>query len=110
MPISSFPLRFEEEATRKALHEVSEQTGISMNRLVQDAIAAHLRIATKVLEERFERSLGALSAYRGRWTQDEIAAFAHAEVEYDDPATGRMVEEAQPDPYGVVAAFANTLE
>jgi hypothetical protein len=111
MPKSpSLSLRFDEEATHVVLREAAEKTGLSMNRLAQDAIAIHLRSVSRVLEERLEKSLEDLRAYRGRWSEKEIAAFARAEVENDDPLRGRMVESGESDPFGVVAAFADPLE
>jgi len=110
VPQSVFPLRFEEDSIRRALKEVSEQTGVSMNRLAQEAIAVQLRFATRVLEARMQETIGDLRGYRGEWSDREIRAFAHAEVEHPDPVEGRMVEETEADPFGSVARFADTVE
>jgi hypothetical protein len=106
---STFPLRFENERTRQALQELAGQLGVSMNRLAQDALAAHLGLATSVLEDRLERSLAQLKSYRGGWSDEEIAAFARAEVGQEDPAEGRHVSSSDEDPFGVLRAFADPV-
>jgi hypothetical protein len=103
---STFPLRFENELTRKALRDIAEQLGVSMNKLAQDAIAAHLGITAAILEARLETTLEALREYKGAWSEDEIAAFARSEVEQEDPAQGRAIETSESDPFGVLRAFA----
>ena len=106
---TTFPLRFESERTRAALRELAEQLGVSMNRLAQDALAAHLDLATTVIEERLERSLAALRRYRGAWSDQEIAAFARAEARLEDPAEGRARPPGGEDPFGVQRAFADPV-
>jgi hypothetical protein len=105
---STFPLRFENETTRKALRDIAEQLGVSMNKLAQDAIAVQLGITASLLEARLEKTLEALRQYQGSWSDNEIAAFAHSEVEHDDPAEGHMVETDAGDPLGVLRAFAGS--
>jgi hypothetical protein len=107
---STFPLRFESETTREALHDLAEQMGVSMNRLAQDAIAAQLGMTATILEARLERTLNALSLYRGAWSDEEVSSFARAEVEHDDPAEGRLVARHDRDPFGVLRAFADPVE
>jgi hypothetical protein len=107
-PGASFPLRFESERTRAALQELAEQMGTSMNKLAQDALAAHLGLAATVVEDRLERSLAALRHYRG-WSDEEIAAFARAEVRQEDPVEGRAVRWVDDDPFGVQRAFADPV-
>jgi hypothetical protein len=104
--VPTFPLRFEDATTRQALHDLAEQMGISMNKLAQDAIAAQLGLTAVFLEARLEKTLQALRRYRGKWSDDEIAAFAHSDVEQDDPAQGHMIETDETDPFGVLRAFA----
>lgn len=106
----SFPLRFESEATRSALHEMSDLLGVSMNKLAQDAILVHLNLVGTVLEGRLERTLALLRQHRGRWSDDEIAEFARSEIEHDDPANGTMVDDATRDPFAGVSALARSLE
>ncbi len=91
-----------------ALRDIAEHLGVSMNKLAQDAIAAHLGITAAILEARLETTLAALREYKGAWSEDEIAAFARSEVEYDDPAEGRMIETNESDPFGVMRAFAGS--
>jgi hypothetical protein len=106
---TTFPLRFENERTRAALHELAEQLGTSMNRLAQDALAAHLGLVASVVEDRLERSLAALRSYRGGWSDEEIAAFARGEARHEDPAEGRAVRPPDEDPFGVQRAFADPM-
>jgi hypothetical protein len=105
-----FPLRFESERTRAALRELAEQLGTSMNRVAQDALVAHLGLATAVVEDRLEGSLAALRRYRGAWSDEEIAAFARAEAGREDPIEGRAVRPVEDDPFGVGRAFADPVE
>src|SRR5258708_35346339 len=91
-----------------ALRDIAEHLGVSMNKLAQDAIAAHLGITAAILEARLETTLAALREYKGAWSEDEIAAFARSEVEYDDPAEGRMIETHESDPFGPMRAFAGS--
>jgi predicted RecB family endonuclease len=107
---STFPLRFESERTRAALHDLSEEMGVSMNKLAQDAVVAHLDLVTSLLEDRLARTLEALRRYRGTWSDDEIAAFARAEVRHADPAEGASAQARESDPFGVLRAFADPLE
>ena len=102
-------MRFESERTRAALHELAEQLGVSMNRLAQNALAAHLDLATSVIEDRLERSLAALRSYRGGWSDEEIATFARAEAGLEDPAEGRARPSEREDPFGVQRAFADPV-
>jgi hypothetical protein len=104
--VPTFPLRFEDATTRQALHDLAEQMGVSMNKLAQDAIAAQLGMTGVFLEARMEKTLQALRRYRGTWSDDEIAAFAHSDVEHEDPVRGHMIEVDEPDPFGVLRAFA----
>ena len=110
VPQSVFPLRFEEESIRRALKEVSEQTGVSMNRLAQEAIAVQLHFATRVLEARMQEAIEDLRGYRGAWSDHEIQAFAHAEADHPDPVEGRMIEETKADPFSSVVRLADTVE
>jgi hypothetical protein len=88
--------------------------GVSMNKLAQDAIAAQLGMTAVFLEARLEKTLHALRQYRGTWSDDEIAAFAHSDVEHEDPAQGHMIEMSasieadESDPFGVARAFAGS--
>ena len=104
--VPTFPLRFEDATTRQALHDLAEQMGVSMNKLAQDAIAAQLGLTAVFLEARLEKTLQALRRYRGTWSDEEIAAFAHSDVEHEDPAQGHMIEADASDPFGVLRAFA----
>jgi len=106
----TFPLRFENEITRRALRDISEQLGVSMNKLAQDAIAVQLGITASLLEARLEKTLEVLRQYQGSWSDEEIASFAHSEVEHEDPAEGHMVETDEGDPLGVLRAFAGSRE
>jgi hypothetical protein len=107
---NTFPLRFESETMREALHDLAEQMGVSMNRLAQDALAAQLGLTATILEARLERTLNALRLYRGAWSDEEVSSFARAEVEHEDPAEGRQVEPRNRDPFGVLRAFADPVE
>jgi hypothetical protein len=101
---STFPLRFDNEQTRQAVRSIAEQCGVSMNKLIQDALAVQLGLTSMVLEARLEKTVEALRSYRASWSDADIVDYAAAEM-LDDPLQARMVEADESDPLGVMQAF-----
>lgn len=106
----SFTLRFGDESTRATLRIVAEELGVSMNSLAEDFIASGLRMVALGIEQELSETLAALQTYRGEGLEEDLAAFAHAEAEVDDPVVTRLRSPGGLDPFGVGAIFAATLE
>jgi len=100
----SFTLRFENPETHRLLALVARRLGLSMNQLAEQMIATELGVASLGLQEDLVHTLGLLATYRSDPTA-EAAAFAHAEVVFEDPIRARRVGRDE-DPLGVAAAFA----
>jgi hypothetical protein len=99
----SFTLRFENPQTHQALSLVAGRLGVSMNRLAEQMIKTELEVAGAGLEADLLHTLEMLASYR-RDPEADAAAFAHAEVEFEDPIRARMVA-GNADPFGVISAF-----
>ena len=106
-PRPAFTLRFRNEKTHRALRLTAEMLGVSMNELAEEAIAHELAILGADLEQKLTRTARLLRSYRGEGLDDDIEAFAQAEVTVDDPLRSRLSEEA--DAYGIGALFARPL-
>ena len=103
-----FTLRFRNEKTHQILRLTAEALGISMNELAEEAIAHELSILGADLEQKLTRTVELLRSYRGEGVNEDIDAFAEAEVTVDDPLRSRLAEPA--DVYGIGALFAHSLE
>ena len=104
----AFTLRFRNQNTRRALQLTAKTMGISMNQLAESAIERELAVIGADLEEKLTRTAELLRSLRDKDFDDDVAAFAKAEVDLADPLRCRMLETE--DEYGVGAAFARPLE
>jgi len=100
-------LRFRDEATHNTLRLTAELLGMSMNELAESAIRHELTLLGADLEQRLTRTVKLLRSYRGV-NQEDVEAFARAEVEVEDPLRSNLC--ISEDRYGVGAAFARSLE
>lgn len=113
-PRDVFPLRFKNGATRAALKNLAEQTGVSMTEIVERAIEHEIALQGSDLERRLTEALAVVRSYQpGRDAQAYIAAAAAGErsgLERDlraargAPHLGQGTEPVS-DPFGVLAAF-----
>ena len=101
---STFPLRFDDDLTRRALRVVAEARHVSMNTLIGEMIARELPREIELVESDLTGTLDALRDYRGKFEQD-WAAFAEAEGEVRDPIRAERVD-AENDQLGIAAIFA----
>ncbi len=104
----AFTLRFRKEATHRTLRLTAHALGVSMNELAEAAIEHELAFIGADLEGKLTRAAELLRSYRGAGVEEDIAAFAHAEVTVDDPLKSRQA--TLEDAYGVGALFARSLE
>jgi hypothetical protein len=102
----SFTLRWEDESTHQTLRMVADHLGVSMNQLAQDMIARELRVAVLAVEEDLSETLELVRAYRGEGLEDDLAAFAEAEVSEEDPIQTRLATATMADSLGVSQVFA----
>jgi hypothetical protein len=102
-----FTLRFRDETTHQALRLTADLLGMSMNELAENAIRHELTLLGADLEQRLIRATELLRSYRGA-TERDLAAFARAEVEVEDPLRSSL--SISEDRHGVGAAFARSLE
>jgi hypothetical protein len=102
----SFTLRFEDQATHEALRLIARELDMSMNRLAEELIARELRVMALGLEMELSETLEALRAYRGEGLEQDLAGFAQAEVEQEDPVRTRLAEFGADDPLGIASLFA----
>ncbi len=104
----AFTLRFRNEATHRGLRLTAHALGMSMNELAENAIEHELAIVGADLEQKLTRTVELLRSYRGTGFEDDIAAFAEAEVTIEDPCRSRqvMIEDA----CGIGALFARSME
>ena len=105
----SFTLRFGDESTHTTLRIVADELGVSMNRLAEDLIASGLRVVALGIEQELSQTLTALQSYRGEGLEADLAAFAHAEAEVEDPVVTRLRTAELADPFGVGEIFASTV-
>lgn len=104
----AFTLRFRNAETHRALRLTAELLGVSMNELAEAAIAHELAILGAELEEKLTRAAALLKSYRGQGIEEDIEAFAEAEVSLADPLRSRLMDED--DVYGIGALFARPVE
>ncbi len=104
----AFTLRFRNEATHRALRLTAHALGVSMNEFAEVAIEHELAFVGADLEQKLTRAAELLRSYRGAGVEEDIEAFARAEVTLDDPLQSRQA--ALEDAYGVGALFARSLE
>lgn len=77
-----------------------------MNQLAQDMLARELRVAVLAVEGDLSETLRAVRAYRGEGLEEDLEAFAHAEVGEHDPIQTRLETVMTADPFGVSRIFA----
>ena len=104
----AFTLRFRNEATHRTLRLTAHALGVSMNELAETAIEHELAVIGADLEQKLTRVAELLRSYRDTDVEDDIEAFARAEVTIDDPLQSRQA--TLEDAYGVGALFARSLE
>lgn len=104
----AFTLRFRNAETHRALRLTAELLGVSMNELAESAIAHELAILGAELEEKLSRAADLLKSYRGQGLEEDIEAFAQAEVSVEDPL--RALRQVEDDVYGIGALFARPVE
>jgi hypothetical protein len=103
---SAFTLRFEDEATHEALRVVADHLGVSMNQLAQDMIKRELRVASLAVERDLSETLALVRAFRGAGLAEDVAAFADAEMNEEDPIQTRLVRVGMHDRLGISEVFA----
>jgi hypothetical protein len=104
----AFTLRFRNEATHRGLRLTAHALGMSMNELAENAIEHELAFLGADLEQKLNRALELLRSYRGVGVEDDIEAFADAEVTVEDPCRSRQVMVE--DTCGIGALFARSME
>ncbi len=104
----AFTLRFRNEATHRTLRLTAHALGVSMNELAEAAIEHELAVLSADLEQKLTRTAELLRSYRDTEVEEDVEAFARAEVEVDDPLLSRQA--TLEDAYGVGALFARSLE
>jgi hypothetical protein len=104
----AFTLRFRNEATHRSLRLTARALGVSMNELAETAIEHELALLGADLEQKLARTVALLRSYRQADSEDDIAAFARAEVEADDPLRSRQVTIE--DACEIGGLFARSLE
>jgi hypothetical protein len=101
-------IRLRDQRLYGLLKLLAAQRGVSMNRLVEEALAHELELQAALTEEALEETLALLRSYR--CDPDRLAReFASAEVAETDPlrsepAAGAPSGAAR-DPLGALAAF-----
>jgi phosphoribosylamine-glycine ligase len=93
MTTSAFPLRFKDPETKRMLRLVSDQLGVPMNELAEDAIRHELVILGAQVERQLSDIVTALQSYD---PQTDLAAyldaFASGEGQDDPVQAGQRVE------------------
>ena len=111
-----FPLRFKHRATREALKNLAEQTGVSMTDIAERAIEHEIVLQGADLERRLTEALSVVRRYQPqRDAQAYVAAAAAGERSGLDPFGDVRAAHDSPghdrgpgaltDPFGVLAAF-----
>jgi hypothetical protein len=102
-----FTLRFHSRRHHALLGLVADSFGVSKNELAEELLGRELEAAALLIERDLDETVRLLSGYRrSESLDDDIAAFAEAEVSARDPLRARMVEDADSDDaFGVAAAF-----
>lgn len=111
-----FPLRFKNHATREALKNLAEQTGVPMTDIAERAIEHEVVLQGADLERRLAEALTVVRSYQPQLDAEAyIAAAAAGErsgldpfrdvrAAHDSPGRDRRPENLA-DPFGVRAAF-----
>jgi hypothetical protein len=108
MDAAKLTIRLRDERLYGLLKLLAAQRGVSMNRLVEEALSRELELEAALTEERLEETLALLRSYRG--DSDRLAReFAEAEVSHPDPLRsepmmGESGRDAR-DPLGALAGF-----
>jgi hypothetical protein len=102
---TAFTLRFEEETTHQALRLCAGELGVSMSSLAESLIAQQLRVVAANLADQLSETLTALRSYHGEGADKDLAAFAAAEVDEEDPIQTRLISLEPSDPYEMSALF-----
>lgn len=108
MDAAKLTIRLRNERLYGLLKLLATQRGVSMNRLVEEALARELELEAALTEERLEETLALLRSYRG--DADRMAReFAEGEVTQIDPlrsepVSGGLDADAR-DPLGALAGF-----
>ena len=111
-----FPLRFKNRATREALRNLAQQTGVSMTDIAERAIEHEITLQGADLERRLAEALVLVRSYRPQHDAEAyITAVAAGESSGMDPFRDmRAAHDTQgdvrrpaalADPLGVLAAF-----
>jgi hypothetical protein len=101
-------IRLRDERLYGLLKLLAAERGVSMNRLVEEALVRELDVEAELTEERLEETLALLRSYRG--DPDRLAReFAEAEISEIDPLRSEPVSggyraDAR-DPLGALAGF-----
>lgn len=101
-------VRLRDERLHGLLRMLAAQRGISMNRLVEEALARELELEAARTERELLETLELLRSYRAH--DDEMARdLARAEVSFADPLSSEPLsgnwDEAARDPLGALAGF-----
>jgi hypothetical protein len=108
MDPAKLTIRLRDERLYGLLKLLAAERGVSMNRLVEEALARELELEAALTEERLEETLALLRSYRG--DPDRLAReFAEAEVSEVDPLRSEPLsgesEADTRDPLGALAGF-----
>lgn len=108
MDPAKLTVRFRDQRLYGLLKLLAAERGVSMNRLVEEALGRELAIEAALTEERLRESLALLTAYRGQ-SERLAGEFAEAEVSEIDPLRSEPVVVGSGadavDPLGALAGF-----
>jgi hypothetical protein len=108
MDAAKLTVRFRDQRLYGLLKLLAAERGVSMNRLVEEALGRELAIEAALTEERLMETLALLTAYRGQ-SERLGGEFAEAEVSEIDPLRSEPVVAASGadavDPLGALAGF-----
>ena len=108
MDAAKLTVRFRDQRLYGLLKLLAAERGVSMNRLVEEALGRELAIEAALTEERLRETLALLTAYRGQ-SERLVSEFAEAEVLEIDPLRSEpVVLESGADavdPLGALAGF-----
>lgn len=105
---SKFTLRFRNQRTHDLLGLVADEFGVSKNQLAEEMLGRELEAAALLVERDLTDALGLIRSYhRDARLEDDIKAFAEAEVNEADPLRSRMTGAVDArDAFGVAEAFS----
>lgn len=108
MGAAKLTVRFRDQRLYGLLKLLAAERGVSMNRLVEEALGRELEIEAALTEERLQETLALLRSYRGQ-SERLAGEFAEAEVSGIDPLRSEpaVVESGADavDPLGALAGF-----